>query len=58
MIVHSATIRAMRNGLPVPDEQLPTVFGLLLAWAQTYAGKDAELLDELLPVVVAGRAAG
>lgn len=57
VIVHSATIRAMRNGLPVPDEQLPTVVGLLLAWAQTYASKDAQLLDELLQLLwsLAGR---
>jgi hypothetical protein len=48
VIVHTATIRAIRSGLPVPNEQLSDVVGLLLAWAHHYATEDAHLLDDLL----------
>lgn len=57
VIVHRATIRALRNGLPVADAQLSDVVESLLRWAHTYAGGDSDLLDDLLQVTwsLAGR---
>ena len=51
VIVHTATIRALHNGLPIADKQLAEIVGLLLGWAHTYASKEADLLDDILQIL-------
>jgi hypothetical protein len=48
VIVHRAGIRAVREGLPVSDATLGRIVMSLFGWANTYASRDPQLLDEIL----------
>lgn len=48
VIVHQAAIRALREGLPVSDAMLARIILSLVGWANTYASRDAKVLDEIL----------
>jgi len=48
VVVHTAMIRALRDGLPVPEAQLRDVIRHLLGWAGAYASKDSDVLEQAL----------
>lgn len=48
VVVHRAAIRAIRFGLPVPEAQLEAVVSLLMQWAEIYAQREPDVLDDLI----------
>jgi hypothetical protein len=48
VVVHTAVIRALREGLPVSDATFRPIVKSLFGWANTYASRDPKTLDEIL----------
>lgn len=51
VIVHKEAARALRRGLPVPDQHREQVVQVLLVLADLYKTDDSDLLDDILHVI-------
>jgi len=51
VIVHKEAVRALRRGLPVPEQRREHVVRILLLLADHYKTEDADLLEDILQVI-------